>query len=807
MRKTKKTTKIIKKIKIKSKKKAFNKKGIAGIAIAFILAVTGFFIYQKSNKYVSLYSNESSAETSNVNFTADFTIPGRTLSNSSLYNVVRHPALWGQALNSASYKDDFTKLGTEYIELPLNYTGMNAICSSENVYDYNYLDTMVDDTLAMGFKPFIRFAEMPEWIEPFPTDPKNYMQQQVSVIKDSAKKQKYLEVVKKIMNHLVSKYGTQTQAWAFSSLNEIGVYNPNLAGGDWEKGSQILTDYYLNDFDPLIKSIDPKLKVAGGIECTGSYELKYWIDYLKRTNQLSKLKNADFVAFHHYASWNQSAKTDETLDRATEPDADTLAISNILKQNGLTTEIWESERNFDADHSDPRCESYIGGLFASLSMISNSSNGVDKAFNWPDAGGGFKKWMDLPPSDTYYAASLLSNVVKIKSNATFYAASSGDPETNTYAVKNPDGKLIVISFNRRAAEKSAAYSIKLPDNLSNTNYYVDVYKYSQSRIKDAPQRNGYFGPITPQGWSGAKTLYFPKSLEGYSMNVFVLSPTNDVVNSQFISQSVPATMIAGQTYPVSMVFKNTSTKSTWTSFENYFLGSQNPQDNWNWGMGRVIFSKDSFSSENYIAPGKTKTFNFTITAPAKSGNYNFQWRMLQEGIQWFGEPSTNMVIAVANKVCTPKEVSACKVCNSDGTAWTDDSSKCSSNKICQSGTCVAAKNDSQFVSQSVPSTMIAGQTYPVSVVFKNTGTSTWTDARGFRIGSKNPYDNWNWGMGRVNLSGEDSIAPGKTKTFNFTITAPAKSGNYNFQWRTLQEDIEWFGGSSDNVAVVVANKT
>jgi hypothetical protein len=49
------------------------------------------------------------------------------------------------------------------------------------------------------------------------------------------------------------------------------------------------------------------------------------------------------------------------------------------------------------------------------------------------------------------------------------------------------------------------------------------------------------------------------------------------------------------------------------------------------------------------------------------------------------------------------------------------------------------------VSQSVPAQMTAGQSYNVSLTFKNTGTSTWSAAQLHRLGSQSPQDNTTWG--------------------------------------------------------------
>jgi hypothetical protein len=78
--------------------------------------------------------------------------------------------------------------------------------------------------------------------------------------------------------------------------------------------------------------------------------------------------------------------------------------------------------------------------------------------------------------------------------------------------------------------------------------------------------------------------------------------------------------------------------NTWTT-AGYRLGSQNPYDNLNWGMSRVGLPAS-------VAPGQAAVFSWTVTAPTAPGSYNFQWRMLNVGVEWFGEQSTNVVVSV-----------------------------------------------------------------------------------------------------------------------------------------------------------------
>ncbi len=115
-----------------------------------------------------------------------------------------------------------------------------------------------------------------------------------------------------------------------------------------------------------------------------------------------------------------------------------------------------------------------------------------------------------------------------------------------------------------------------------------------------------------------------------------------------------------------------------------------------------------------------------------------------------------------------------------------------------------AANDALFLTQTVPTVMVASKTYTVAVVVRNTGDTTWTDAANHRLGSQNPQDNLTWlTTNRLRLGAAESIGPGQDKTFQFTINAPASAGSYGFQWRMLQEFVEWFGGLTANVAVTV----
>ena len=112
-------------------------------------------------------------------------------------------------------------------------------------------------------------------------------------------------------------------------------------------------------------------------------------------------------------------------------------------------------------------------------------------------------------------------------------------------------------------------------------------------------------------------------------------------------------------------------------------------------------------------------------------------------------------------------------------------------------------SDATFLGQIVPSTMIAGQTYTVSITYGNSSNVTWTSSAGYTLGSLNPVDNSTWGFNRVALASNEAIKPGDPKKFQFRINAPLVAGTYNFQWQ-MRNGIGLFGQPSLNKAVVVS---
>jgi Subtilase family/Ig-like domain from next to BRCA1 gene/Peptidase inhibitor I9 len=236
----------------------------------------------------------------------------------------------------------------------------------------------------------------------------------------------------------------------------------------------------------------------------------------------------------------------------------------------------------------------------------------------------------------------------------------------------------------------------------------------------------------------------------FDVQIQLWTLTEDV-SADFVSQSVPTTVLAGQQMTVSITMKNVGT-TTWQTGQYFYFAIGPQPDNGTWGMAHPPLP-------NNVVPGSQVTFTFNVTAPSTPGTYNFQWRMLDNG-EWFGDRTDNVAVTV-----------------------------------------LSPSNQSEFVSQSAPTAMTAGESYNVTIKMKNIGNTTWQAGTGFKLGSQNAPDNTRWGTSRAVLT--SSVPPGGTAVFTFVVNAPGKAGSYNFQWRMLQEGVEWFGPATPNLVISV----
>jgi hypothetical protein len=113
-------------------------------------------------------------------------------------------------------------------------------------------------------------------------------------------------------------------------------------------------------------------------------------------------------------------------------------------------------------------------------------------------------------------------------------------------------------------------------------------------------------------------------------------------------------------------------------------------------------------------------------------------------------------------------------------------------------------NSAAAIGIGLPVRIEPGALATVRVNATNTGSTTWTSAAAYRLGSQAPQDNTTWGTARVNLQAA-SVDPEQTSTFTFQITAPSTAGRYQFCWQTVREGIAWFGHATPAVPISVGS--
>jgi hypothetical protein len=182
----------------------------------------------------------------------------------------------------------------------------------------------------------------------------------------------------------------------------------------------------------------------------------------------------------------------------------------------------------------------------------------------------------------------------------------------------------------------------------------------------------------------------------------------------------------------------------------------------------------TFINDSVISSSGTKNFVYTLSYKASSPgqtltvSYNFEGNLDPDGT---GLPSFITLQAATLIMGTPPALPA---------------------------------NAAEFVSQTVPTSMISGNSYNVSIKMRNTGASKWTAAQAhYKLGSQNPQDNTTWGITRV--APASNVITGDETTFTFNVTAPQTTSptTYNFQWQMIK-DLDWFGSYTINVPVTVS---
>ncbi len=226
--------------------------------------------------------------------------------------------------------------------------------------------------------------------------------------------------------------------------------------------------------------------------------------------------------------------------------------------------------------------------------------------------------------------------------ATVTGVSAGNSEGASYGYNCPSGIMSGVYFprawwdNQGAQNNSATcYGAKTANPVSATavqNYYTwnDVL-------------------ITCPAGTFMQEMYYPRAGQDNASVVWGTITCVEMAKVNIASChsiSAPFSIVAGQTFQPSIVMTNDGT-TDWTQGA-YSLGSQNPENNNTWGLGRV-----PWSLTNSVSPGSSAIFAPSLTAPSTPGTYSFSWRMLQENVEWFGDTCAQSITVTPVVVAKP----------------------------------------------------------------------------------------------------------------------------------------------------------
>jgi len=332
--------------------------------------------------------------------------------------------------------------------------------------------------------------------------------------------------------------------------------------------------------------------------------------------------------------------------------------------------------------------------------------------------------------------------------------------------KNYTAKITVRNTGATTWTKGGGFAIAATSKTNDLWNVPETALESNARVKPG-ETTSFNVNVKALSRTGIYSLQFEMQKNGQTFgdkskteNIVVETRSNRV---KFISQLLPNTMAADESYSIVVQFKNNGT-STWTRNKGYKLRLISKKKVWN--ISRVKMAKGDI-----VPPGDIATFRFKLKAPSKLGNYPIQWRM-QKGSVYFGETTPVQKITVTKS---------------------------------------KVKKGAEFVYQNVPglnksgklyAILNAGDVYPVTLTFKNSSKKTWRQGL-MALNAQNPENNMTWSVDRVELRKNESIKPGGIKTFNFKIITPLKPGIYNFQWQMVEGFNNWIGAKSENIAITV----
>lgn len=263
------------------------------------------------------------------------------------------------------------------------------------------------------------------------------------------------------------------------------------------------------------------------------------------------------------------------------------------------------------------------------------------------------------------------------------------------------------------------------------------------------------------------------------------------------SHSTPETVERGRKYDFEIVALNTGTEA-WSEAKQIRLCIW--QDGTDWGYRLLI------PEGKEVAPGERFSFKLIGFGAPPTDSTCLEYQMVEEGVQYFGERARTDIAIIDQAAEVDAETDADTDIDTQTTKAREASelSTAANETGDQSAepegeTQGRAKSDletlencdAQIVSHSTPEQVNRYGLYDIDIVVANTGTETWSEARGIRLCVF--QDGQDYGY-RFQIPEGEEVAPGEQFTFHIHgFGAPQSNGKTELEYQMVRGDAGFFG--------------
>ena len=255
-------------------------------------------------------------------------------------------------------------------------------------------------------------------------------------------------------------------------------------------------------------------------------------------------------------------------------------------------------------------------------------------------------------------------------------------------------------------------------------------------------------------------------------------PSDNGLHSAWTSQTQMPAMQPASTSQVTLLFRNTGTK-TWTrglAGSQVALGVNGDSGAFS-GLGMNVgwpsANRVAIQNEASVGPGAVATFTFTVKAPFSAGTVRIPLRPVVDGVAWLEDQGVFVPVMTV------------------------------------------VDYHSRWVSESAFPTLRVGQVSgPLAISFRNAGSQSWvrgTLGQEARLAVNQDNAQWaalgvNWmSANRVAAQTEATVVPGGVGTFTFQVRAPMTPGLYAIHLRPVIDAVAWMEDEGVFLYITVTN--